>query len=286
MNAQDLPAVPRPDPRCPDCRGEGYAVAGHHDHAQATLCTCTPACQRCHGTGRVVVTDEASVRTGRCQCQRIPDRVGRFNLAGIPGRYASATLVSFAQGANRVGDIEKTRAQTGVFRWLGQFDPAAESRGLVLHGDVGRGKTHLLVGLVRTLIFEHGVAARFIEFTRLLSMLKEGYSAGRSDAPLLAELGNVPVLAIDELGKGRLTDWELSIIDEVVSRRYNAMGCTLGTTNFRPGAPTGAEPPNAAAVTTHPQTLGDRVGERVYSRLREMCDFVEVGGLDFREIRL
>ena len=117
------------------------------------------------------------------------------------------------------------------------------------------------------MIFRHGVAVRFMEFSRLLSLLKEGYSEGRSDAPVLTELAEVEVLAIDELGKGRLSDWELTIIDEVVSRRYNAMGCTLATTNYVPGNPTGAAPPNLSTTQTSGQTLGDRVGDRVYSRL-------------------
>ena len=72
----------------------------------------------------------------------------------------------------------------------------------MLHGDVGRGKTHLMVAMIRELIFRHGIPCRFIEFSRLLSMLKEGYSSGRSDAPLLSDLSEIPVLAIDELGKG------------------------------------------------------------------------------------
>ena len=105
----------------------------------------------------------------------------------------------------------------------------------MLHGPVGRGKTHLMVGLLRELVFRHGVEVRFIEFSRLLSILREGYSSGRSDAGVLSELAAVPVLAIDELGKGRLTDWELAIIDEVISRRYNAMGCTACPSYMRKG---------------------------------------------------
>jgi DNA replication protein DnaC len=213
-----------------------------------------------------------------------PDRIGLFNRAGIPGRFADATLVSFSRGATQVGDDAKFKAFVEVSHWLGKFEPRRENKGLILHGRVGRGKTHLMVALLRSLILQHGVEARFVEFSRLLSMLKEGYSTGRSDTLLLGELAAVPVLGIDELGKGRLTDWELQVIDEVISRRYNGMNTTLGTSNFRPGAFTGAEPPNAASTTAATQTLGDRVGDRVYSRLRQMTGFVELGGLDFREL--
>jgi hypothetical protein len=45
---------------------------------------------------------------------------------------------------------------------------------------------------------------------------------------------------------------------------------------------------NAAEVAVGvapPPTLADRVGERIWSRLRETCDFVEVKGDDYRERR-
>jgi DNA replication protein DnaC len=278
--------VPAPRVDCADCRGEGVLVFKGTEHAQSKVCGCVPTCSRCEGLGRVTATVDGVLTLGRCRCQLLVDRCAIFNRAQIPGRYASTTLVSFAAGANRISDMEKSRALAEVFAWMGTYEPKSESRGLILHGPVGRGKTHLLVGLLRHLIFHHGVPARFIEFSRLLSMLKEGYSAGRSDSGVLGELARVPVLAIDELGKGRLTEWELAVIDEVISRRYNGLGCTLATTNYAPGGPSGNGPANLARDENKVQTLGDRVDGRVYSRLREMCDFAEVGGVDYREVGL
>ena len=104
---------------------------------------------------------------------------------------------------------------------------------------------------------------------------------------LLTELSTVPVLAIDELGKGRLTDWELSIIDEVISRRYNTKGLILATTNYNWGPPQN----KGTSITNlsenfNTQTLGDRVGDRVFSRLQECCYFAPVKGDDFRARRI
>lgn len=267
---------------CKRCQGQGIAVsAGRGEFAHAEVCNCVPSCERCGGSGRVVVEEDGHSAVARCRCQLLPDRTALFNASGIPSRHASSTFLSFDK------DVEGTALGfIKTFSWLEGYRPGVENPGLLLYGKVGRGKTHLLVAVVRELIFRHGVRARFIEFSRLLALLKEGYSAGVSDAPMLAELGEAPVLAIDELGKGRLTDWELRVIDDLVSRRYNSMGCTLASTNYPPGTAAGASPTNLSAGVDLNQNLGDRVGDRVYSRLREMCTFVEMAGPDYRELRV
>jgi len=256
-------------------RGECAVAEIHH----------RPVCPLCGGSGRARVDRDGVVLMGRCRCMRLPDRIQLFNRAGLPARFADATFVSFAQqpdGSLKPLDPTGIRALGTCSQFVDNFDPTIQNNGIVLHGPVGRGKTHLMVALLRELVFQHGIEVRFIEFSRLLGLLKEGYSAGRSDAPFLTELAEIPVLAIDELGKGRLTDWELAVIDEVVSRRYNAVGCTLATTNYAPGEASGIETVNLSTASGPVQRLADRVGDRVYSRLVQMVDFVEVSGLDHR----
>ncbi len=270
---------PSPKTSCPICNGEGYEISKKGEFAFAKPCVCVPHCKRCSGTGIVSVVKDGAKRTGRCRCQKLPDRIQLFNYAKIPALQGHNSFQNFRH-------INKgaTLAVKSSTSWIREFNTQKTSKGLILSGEVGRGKTHLLISIVKTLIFEFGVRARFIEFSRLLSILREGYSRGDSNAELLSQLATVPVLAIDELGKGRLTDWERSIIDEVVSRRYNAMGIILGTTNYSWAPPTGKGVANLAEDFSG-QTLGDRVGPRVFSRLQEICYFTPVQGQDFRAMR-
>ncbi len=176
----------------------------------------------------------------------------------------------------------------GVSRWLEQYQPGEENRGLILYGKVGRGKTHLMVALLQELIFRYGVRVRFVEFSHLLADLKSGFDHGLGTARLIDPLVQVDVLAIDELGKGRNTEFEGTVLDELISRRYNAAATILATTNYPPdGPPTGDAIANAAAIALQAApvpTLVDRVGARVHSRLQEMCDFLPVDGPDFRAL--
>jgi DNA replication protein DnaC len=69
----------------------------------------------------------------------------------------------------------------------------------------------------------------------------------------------------------------------ILNTRYNKNRTTLITSNFLDGpsgATNGLSGPHRA---TREETLGDRVGERMRSRLFEMCRLVLVNGKDYRQ---
>ncbi len=269
--------VPSGDPGCGSCSGAGYVIKPLGSLAGAVLCDCVPECPFCGGVGQRQVQVGDRVRVGRCRCRMLPDRILLFNRAGIPARHAHSSFSSFLPDKNPGVQMGYRQCQD----WVRDYQPGQENRGLILFGGVGRGKTHLLVSMLRVLIMDHGVEARFVEFSHLLSLLKAGYDSGTGEATTLMPLVRVPVLAIDELGKGRGSDWELGIIDQLVSHRYNALGTILATTNYEPKPATGLSQGNLAQPE-HAQTLGDRVGDRVLSRLKEMCGFLRLRGEDVR----
>ena len=263
---------------CPHCNGTSIVVEPAEMFARARLCSCVPPCERCRGTGRVTVTREGVDKIARCRCRMLPDRIVMFNAANIPARHAHASFESFNK------DLPETmNAFLGSYRWTTRFSPKASNRSLVLHGPVGRGKTHLLISVVRELIFKHGVQVRFVEFSKLLADLKHGFEMGKGQSHTMGPLSRVEVLAIDELGKGRNTEWERNIVDELVSIRYNGLKCLVATTNYTTGGPTGLDNNLSSGQV---QSLTDRVGPRVYSRLTEMADFVEAKGADYRATHL
>ncbi|MEZ4321192.1 MAG: ATP-binding protein [Myxococcota bacterium] len=271
---------PGSDPDCPHCGGLGAVVVRDGELALARPCSCVGVCPVCRDTHWVKSGEGPMARRARCGCTALDRRIERFARAHIPARHHASTRASF-----KPTEARQTAALAGVSAWLDAYRPGEENRGLVLHGDVGRGKTHLMVAMLRELVFRYGVAVRFVEFTHLLADLKSGFDAGQGPARLMEPLVKVDVLAIDELGKGRNTEFEGTVLDELVSRRYNAAGTIIATTNYRPvaGPARTSSNPAEVAMGAAPPSLVDRVGPRVHSRLQEMCDFVEVVGADWRE---
>jgi DNA replication protein DnaC len=244
------------------------------------------ACPLCAGRGGSYGLDEEGYEVWKiCECKKHLRRQELFNAAGIGRRYASATLESY-----EARTLEQQKAVQFARDFTLMYPSVAG--GLLFWGPVGTGKTHLAVGIFRELTLRKGVACRFIDYGNLLQDLRRSFSNSSGDSALMIPLVEVELLVIDELGKGRGTEWEETVLDDLISRRYNAGKITLCTTNFEPRddrAPSG-QGVNAAyearsgmaARSGKAPTLRERVGDRIYSRLCEMCEFVQVGGGDYR----
>jgi DNA replication protein DnaC len=210
-----------------------------------------------------------------------------LNAAQIPTRYVNADLSLFN---NFSGNGQKFLAQ--LRRWQERFTPVG-SKGVVITGPVGVGKTYVLAALAKAFA-ERGFSVRFTDFFQLLGELRSGFSEGKADASQLAPLIGVDVLLIDELGKGRGKDFDKTVLDQLVDGRYKRNKTIIASTNYQLTSRAAAHSYNIdldrdAQVHSEfsPDSFGSlesRVGVRIFSRLREMGHFMELTGDDMRRM--
>lgn len=294
------PNPPAPEPRlvasrsigtCSKCDGKGYVLTADGAYAKAHLCACQDTCRECSGRGFLLESGENGyLFHKRCPCQDQRRRIERFNRALIPSHFAFRDLNNF-ESSDQTGHIIE------YIRTFARGYPA-DTNGLLLVGPPGVGKTHLVVGVLKFLTLEKGVDCLFKDFFLLLSEVKTAYETGRFETEVLRPLTEVEVLVVDELGKGRSnSDWEHGLLDEIVCKRYNQMKTTLLTTNFplEPSRERTAETnrliygsssfrPGQGNLTsgTLLPTLEERIGERIFSRLKQMSTLLRVEASDYR----
>ncbi|MGH8570994.1 MAG: ATP-binding protein, partial [Gammaproteobacteria bacterium] len=139
---------------------------------------------------------------------------------------------------------------------------------LLLTGKVGRGKTYQAFGALRALSVS-GVHCRWLavgEADMFATLRPRNGHDTESEFEALAGAG---VLLLDDLGAAKRTEWTEEVVCRLINHRNEWRRATLVTTNR------GGERDPLSAV----------VGERVASRLAQMCTPVAVTGPDRRRDR-
>ncbi len=169
-------------------------------------------------------------------------------------------------------DPSQKKAKSDVVRFLEQY-PLIDV-GLLFMGSCGVGKTHLAVALLRHVIVERGDSGLFYDFRDLLREIQGSYNSvsQTSELDILRPVLDANLLVLDELGANKPTDWVRDTIAHIINCRYNDKKLTIFTSNYLD-----------APARTGEESLTDRIGARLRSRLYEMCKVVKIEGKDFRK---
>lgn len=243
-------------------------------------------CPLCEGTGWKSVEAGKERRVTRCDCTLRARNDRLLAQARIPKRYEHCELSNFEfEGPHR----SLLPARMAAYKFVEEYP--VDSTGLLLVGPFGAGKTHLAVGIIRELIVSKGIACLFYDYRELLKEIQNSYNSSvqATELGVLQPVFESEVLALDELGAVKPTEWVWDTVSLILNTRYNNSKTTIITTNL-PNLPARAALAPRESVdmfkiraAAREDTLGDRIGERMRSRLHEMCRMVKVEGEDFRE---
>ena len=235
-------------------------------------------CPVCGGSGWK--SSSADRRVVRCECRLKSRAESLLSAARIPKRYEHCELSNFDfDGPHR----HLAPARMAACKFVEEYP--LDSTGLLLIGSIGVGKTHLAVGIIRELILSKGIPCLFYDYRELLKQIQNSYndSVKATELEVLRPVFETEVLVLDELGAVKPTEWVWDTVSLILNTRYNDSRTTIITTNFEDGQSALADARQGIKRANREDTLADRVGDRMRSRLLEMCRIVKMEGADFRQ---
>ncbi|WP_409405707.1 ATP-binding protein [Priestia megaterium] len=146
--------------------------------------------------------------------------------------------------------------------------PPNERYNLLIMGNPGTGKTHLVTAIARTLK-EKGFLVGLLTTGQLLTKIQATFNKGaiRTKQDIYMDLGKLDLLILDDLGSEARTgtefDWRKNEMFEIVNLRTGKP--TIYTSNF------------------NEQHLPTAIGERAFSRINYNTKFIELVTEDYRK---
>ena len=234
-------------------------------------------CASCEGTGWVLKEFEGRLVAQRCSCYGEQHRTALLTEARIPRRYMACSFENFKPNNDSLRDALKISKKFVK-------DYPVQDVGLLYIGPCGVGKTHLAVAIIQELMLKKNVPCIFYDFRDLIREIQSTFTpeSTLSESDILAPVFSSEVLVLDELGAKRTTAWVEETVFYIINHRYNHKKMTLFTTNY-PDIDE-EEDKRDAFYKKGGDSLIDRIGVRLRSRIYEMCKVVEMGGDDYRKM--
>lgn len=218
------------------------------------------------------ISDAPIIFRRRCDCERqedIDSEIEKMQLRCIKSeKFRLCTFADDDGNDRKTGDILRRYAD----KWR---DMRRENIGLLLHGEVGGGKTFWAACVANAIIAddvrrgnESGRRGPVL-LTTLQSLRDEAQKDyGAQKARVLERVADIGLLILDDFGFEKKTSASDELVFEIVNARYDANRPLIITTNLTPAELRDAQ---------------DVKARRVYDRVVEMCQPIHVSGESRRQ---
>ncbi len=153
--------------------------------------------------------------------QAAQEKIERYQKTGVPERYFNESLDTYKITNEMQATVAK--AVTNFIHAV----KCGEFKSLVMIGNVGTGKTHLACAIIREVGGKYRTAPEIVEEMRRA----KSFTANDTEADIIQYYGHVPLLVIDEIGRGIAAADEKYMLYQILNARYNTRKPTVLISN-------------------------------------------------------
>lgn len=165
--------------------------------------------------------DEEIAKLEEKQARR--DKLERYQKSGVPERYFFESLDTY-----KINNDMQATAAKATTNYLHAVK-CGEFKSFVLIGNAGTGKTHLACSIVREAGGKYRTAPDIVEEMRRA----KSFTSNDTEADIIKNYGHVPLLVIDEIGRGIAAADEKYMLYQILNSRYNTRKPTVLISNHK-----------------------------------------------------
>lgn len=136
------------------------------------------------------------------------------------------------------------------------------SRPVYMYGPAGTGKTYTLYGMLKLIRIYRD--AEIWNVPEVLADFRSKFNEKEGESEIIETISTKRILLIDDFGAEKQTEWNTEILYRLINFRYENMLPTFFASNL------------------NLQQLAEKSGDRIVSRIAEMCEVVKLEGKDRR----
>lgn len=151
------------------------------------------------------------------------------------------------------------------------------TRGILIIGDKGRGKSHLLSAVLQEIIKRYQVSGRYCDITEVYDEARLTFDINSQITlkSVLEPIMDVRLLFMDDMGTDKLTEWTVKTFHKIINHRYLQQMPTLIASNLTED--------KFFERIDYDKAMVDKA-EKAWSRLHEMMEFYKIDGPDYRRL--
>ncbi|MBS3873806.1 MAG: ATP-binding protein [Firmicutes bacterium] len=219
--------------------------------------------------------DESYVGGKPCHCRQQAELAHLLGNSGLPPKLRTQTFARFdlswysGSMMTPLGISERHCASYALNtcqKFVASVMEGQERSGLFISGEPGLGKTFLLSSICNSLLAAR-VPTLYVVFCDLIAAIKDTFNAessGTTESRIMTAAREADVLLLDDLGAEQVTEFVTNRLFDIVNYRCNHQKPLVVSSNLKVSE------------------IGRLYGERIASRLWEMCEVVALYGEDIR----
>ncbi|MCX4327828.1 MAG: ATP-binding protein [Lachnospiraceae bacterium] len=191
------PKVPKPE--------GGERVQKHYD------------CRKCYDTGVIIFVQDGYTVMRNCSCYEVKRAKELMEKSGLSEEFLKKSFDSFDTKKEPVLIDAKNKA----VNYVKNFKKNRHSRhnSIMFGGQPGCGKTHLGTAICSSLM-DMGIPVIYMPYRNTMTKIKQHILDETVYSSELGRYMDAPVLYIDDLLKGKLTETDVNVMYELINYRY------------------------------------------------------------------